>query len=188
MKSRLDPSEPPSPNRERGKASVPILGVALLIAAAGAVLLFSFAPPKRQGSDTEAATVSKSAEPRRPSQNFPVTMLSKSPSGGSNIAAAFLKSLNTNTPTGQLAARLLDESAPLKVRRAAASELARMASDEAFQALHATLFSTNSMVKASIAEFLGECPHQDAPALLSRLLDDDDEAVARGAVRGIGSH
>jgi HEAT repeat protein len=43
------------------------------------------------------------------------------------------------------------------------------------------------MVKAAIAESLGECAHQDAPALLSRLLDDDDEVVARGAIRGMGS-
>lgn len=185
MKSRLDQSEPPSPVQESGKASVPILGMALLVAAAGAILLFSFAPSKQRG--TEASTISRSPGPRKPSQDFPVTMLSKSPIGGSNTAAAFLRTLNTNTPTGQLAARLLNETVPLKLRRAAASELARMGSDEAFQALNAGLLSTNSMVKAAIAESLGECPHHEAPALLSRLLDDDDETVARGAVRGIGS-
>ena len=187
MKSRLDQSEPPSRSREDGKASVSILGMVLLVAAAGAVLFFSFAPSRKGGAESEASKVSTSPEPRKPAQDFPVTILSKSPVGGAVTAAAFLKALNTNTPTGKLALQLLNESTPLKLRRAAASGLARVGSAEAFQALNVGLLSTNSLVKASIAESLGECPHPEAPALLSRLLDDDNEAVARGAVRGLGS-
>ncbi len=114
-------------------------------------------------------------------------MLSRGPVGDPKALAAFLANLNTNTPAGQLAAELLNESFPLKLRRTAAFELAKLGSDEAFAALNAGLFSTNSMVKAAIAESLGECPHAQAAGLLKRLLDDEDETVARGAIRGMGS-
>ena len=189
MKSSLDKPRPSSKARESGKGSVPVWGVVLLIVAVGAVFFFSGSPSRKGDSETGSTASSTNLEPRKnsPSSPIPVTILSKSPAGGSNTAVAFLKTLKPNTPVGQLAAQLLDETAPLKLRRAAASGLARMGSDEAFQALNAGLLSTNSMAKASIAECLGECPHHDAPALLTRLLDDEDETVARGAIRGIGS-
>ena len=187
MKLRSDKPRPSSTARESGKGSVLVWGVALVIAAAGAVFFFARLPSQKWDSGTAPTVISTAREPGKSSNSFPVTILSKSPAGGLNTSAAFLRTLKTNTPAGQLASQLLDETAPLKLRRAAASELARMGSDEAFQALNAGLLSTNSMVKASIAECLGECSHQDVPALLTRLLDDDDEVVARGAVRGIGS-
>jgi HEAT repeat protein len=187
MKSRSDKPGSSSTARESGKGSVPVWGVVLLIAAAGAVFLFFRAPSRQGGSETNSSMLSTGREASKSSQSFHVTMLSKAPAGDPNALAAFQKTLSTNTLTGQLSAQLLDEAAPLKLRRSAAFGLARLGSDEALKALNVGLLSTNSMVKASIAECLGECPHQDAPALLSRLLDDDDEVVARGAVRGIGS-
>jgi HEAT repeat protein len=187
MKLRMDKSKPSSLGRDSGRGLVQFFGAMLLIAASAAVFFFYPVPSRKGGSGTDSPPMSTAREPRKSSQNFPVTMLSKIPPGGSNTLAAFLRSLNTNTPAGQLAAQLLNETAPFKLRRAAASSLAGLGSDEAFQALNAGLLSTNSMVKAAIAESLGECAHKDAPALLSGLLDDDDEAVARGAIRGIGS-
>jgi len=187
MKSRSDKSKPSFFVREGGKVSAPILITVLLIAAAGVVLLISLAPSRKGGTDAGSSTISKFQDPGKTPQKFPVTMLSKAPVGDPRAAAAFLNNLNTNTPAGQLAAQLLNETVPLKLRRSAAFELARLGSDEAFAALNAGLFSTNSMVKAAIAESLGECPHAQAVALLTRLLDDEDETVARGAIRGLGS-
>jgi len=87
-----------------------------------------------------------------------------------------------------LIARLRDGALPEKLRAAAATDLARTGTDEAMTALRGVLndASASSSLKAVIAEALGECPHLEARDLLLKLLESSDEAIARGAVRGLG--
>jgi HEAT repeat protein len=171
--------------RERGQGTVPIWLAVFLIAAVGAAFLIYLASARKTVSDKPGISA-KAANPEA-RQKFPITMLSRKATVDPKAAAELLKATDPATPTGKLIFQLLNESESLKVRRTAAFTLAKMGSDEAFKALNAGLSSTNSMTKAAIAESLGECPHLQAPALLAQLLNDDDETVARGAVRGVAA-
>jgi HEAT repeat protein len=94
-------------------------------------------------------------------------------------------------PSGQtgknlqlLAAELLDESRPLKVRRQAAWNLAKLRSPEAFAILRQSLATAPIQLKATIAEVLGNFDGAEPKALLRLLLNSDNEVVVRGAMRG----
>lgn len=90
-------------------------------------------------------------------------------------------------PQARLIYTLLDGAQPLKERRQAAVELARIGSDAAIAALKTALLDGPPYLKAMIAEGLGESPHPEAEAMLLSLLQDPDEVVARGAVQGLAS-
>jgi HEAT repeat protein len=83
-----------------------------------------------------------------------------------------------------LAAQLLDESRPLKFRRQAAWNLARLRSPEAFAILRQCLAAAPIQLKATIAEALGNFDTGESRELLRLLLKSNDDAVARGAMRG----
>jgi HEAT repeat protein len=93
----------------------------------------------------------------------------------------------TNSPHAQLIHQLLDASQPLKARRQAALQLARIGTDETMAALKTALLDGPSYLKAMIAEGLGESTHPEAEAVIRSLLQDPDEVVARGAIRGLGA-
>lgn len=84
-----------------------------------------------------------------------------------------------------LAAILLDPSKPLKVRRQAAWSLGKTGSTDAIAALRQALMAAPPSLKSTIAEALGHSRHPQARSLLLSLLQDDDETVVRGAVRGL---
>ena len=86
-----------------------------------------------------------------------------------------------------LIAQLLDKTAPLKLRRRAAWELARAGSDQAIAALKEALADGPPYLKAAIAEGLGYSPHPEAKKIIVALLNDKDEVAARGAVRGLAA-
>jgi HEAT repeat protein len=161
-----------------------LVGVTLAALAIGLFFLYRTPVPR---IISEEKTPAKSIESRKAPAPFRVTMLPRKRRMDANEAANLLKSIDRSSASGQLVLQLLDESLPLKTRRTAATALAKLGTDESFQALNAGLLSTNSMVKAAIAEALGESTHPDAAALLNELLNDEDEALARGAVRGIAA-
>ena len=83
-----------------------------------------------------------------------------------------------------LATELLDESRPLKSRRQAAWNLAKLRSPEAFAVLRQCLTNAPAQLKATIAETLGNFDSAEARDLLRLLLKSDNDAVVRGAMRG----
>jgi len=90
--------------------------------------------------------------------------------------------------TARLTSIMLDNSAPLQLRRQAAHALGKIGTDEAMAVLKSAL--TNSAppyVKASIAEGLGESPNPEARDLLHQLVNGKDQTIARGAERGLAA-
>jgi HEAT repeat protein len=79
---------------------------------------------------------------------------------------------------------LLDSTKPLKIRRQAAWNLAKLRSAEAFVALRQGLAGAPQHLKATIAELLGNFDTAESRQLLRELLNGSDETVARGAMRG----
>ena len=92
----------------------------------------------------------------------------------------------TNAVSG-LAAQLNDSNSAPKTRRQAARELARNGSDDSVAALSRALVQAPPYLKSAIAEALGGSPNPHARTLLLELVDSRDEAVARGAIRGLGT-
>ena len=84
---------------------------------------------------------------------------------------------------------LLDEAAPLQQRREAASALARSGSLTALGALDRVLKTpgTPASLRAAIAEALGQSGDPLARQIIGGLLSDPDEAVVRGAIRGLAA-
>lgn len=87
----------------------------------------------------------------------------------------------------RLAAILLDPSQPLQSRRQAAWSLGKIGSAEAIAALRQSLLTAPPQLKSTIAEALGHSGHPQAKILLHALLQDNDESVVRGAVRGLAT-
>src|ERR1044071_8057898 len=79
---------------------------------------------------------------------------------------------------------LLDSTKPLKIRRQAAWNLAKLRSAEAFAVLRQGLTSAPAHLKATIAELLGKFDTAESRQLLREMLKGTDEIVARGAMRG----
>jgi len=71
--------------------------------------------------------------------------------------------------------------------RAAARALARLGSENAMEALKSVLQDGTALLKAAVAEVLGECPSPDARPLLLALAHSADESTARGAMRGLAA-
>ncbi|HEX4264975.1 MAG TPA: HEAT repeat domain-containing protein [Verrucomicrobiae bacterium] len=92
----------------------------------------------------------------------------------------------TEPETERLISVMSDKSLALALRRQAARSLARIGSDEAMAALKAALAANNPpLLKAAIAEGLGESPNPAARDLLHELLGGKDETTARAAARGL---
>jgi HEAT repeat protein len=88
--------------------------------------------------------------------------------------------------TTKLITQLFDESLPLKIRSRAARELSDLGTDAALSALKSALSKNSpSYLKAAVAEGLGDSPNPNARVLLNDLINDKDEILARGAVRGM---
>jgi len=87
--------------------------------------------------------------------------------------------------TGQnWSAILLDPSQPMKLRREAASELAKLGTDEAIRDLKVALKDGEPRLRAIIADALGISPHPEAKLLLKELINDKDPLVAGAAING----
>lgn len=86
-----------------------------------------------------------------------------------------------------LAAELLDESRPLKLRRQAAWNLAKLRSPEAFAILRQCFANAPTQLRATIAETLGNFDGVESKAFLRLLLNSDNEVIVRGAIRGWGA-
>jgi HEAT repeat protein len=103
-------------------------------------------------------------------------------------ASVLIPGSNRSTPGEAnlqlLAAQLLDESRPLKLRRQAAWNLAKLRSPEAFAVLRQCLTTAPIQLKATIVEALGNFDTGESRELLRLLLKSNDDAVARGAMRG----
>jgi HEAT repeat protein len=85
----------------------------------------------------------------------------------------------------ELVFNLKDETLPWRVRRRLAVELARRGTDEAIGALKELAASASPELKAVIAEAFGYSKHPEAKPALMAMLRDQDEIVARGAMRGL---
>jgi HEAT repeat protein len=85
-----------------------------------------------------------------------------------------------------LVSEIFNQSLPLQIRRQAARSLAKLGTDEAMNALKLALTNDSpAYLKVAIAEGLGESPNPEARDLLHELANGKNEAVARGAVRGM---
>jgi HEAT repeat protein len=82
---------------------------------------------------------------------------------------------------------LQDESLPWAIRRRVAWELAKRGTDEAFAALADLAGKAKPPLKALIAEALGQCRHPGVEKALLAMLQDNDVAVAQGALRGLAA-
>jgi HEAT repeat protein len=79
-----------------------------------------------------------------------------------------------------------DPATDLELRIGAVRWIARDGSEEALEILEDLLEGdAPSALRAAIAESLGEAKGPEAHRLLGSLLEDEDEAVARGALRGL---
>ena len=79
-----------------------------------------------------------------------------------------------------------DPETPLELRVGAVRWIARDGGEEAFEILEDLLRGdAPASLQAAIAEALGESPRPEARPLLQTLLESEDEAVARGALRGL---
>lgn len=88
--------------------------------------------------------------------------------------------------TTHLIEQLFDASLSLKVRSQAAHALATLGTDAALAALKSALaYNSPAYLKAVIAKELGNDPNPAARALLNDLINDKNEIIARGAVRGM---
>ena len=87
----------------------------------------------------------------------------------------------------RLASELLDKSLPLKIRRQAAWNLAKLGSPQALELLRRALSDAPVQLRATIAEALGKFDSAEARTLLHRLLIGDNDTVARGAIRGLAA-
>ena len=90
-------------------------------------------------------------------------------------------------PAGNHYRVVVDPTASLTSRRKAARELARMDTDGAFIGLKKAIATAPAAVNAAIGEGLGENRHPEARHLLQQLLEHTDEAVVRGAIRGMAA-
>jgi HEAT repeat protein len=99
----------------------------------------------------------------------------------------FPSNASRNEPSA-LIATLLDSSQPLKLRRQAAWQLAKVGTSEALAALRQSLSNAPPQLRATIAEALGNCPDRQASAILKELLKDENEDVIRGAIRGLAAN
>jgi HEAT repeat protein len=84
----------------------------------------------------------------------------------------------------ELLARLADPNLDLRTRCQAGQTLARLGSASALAAVRQALVTGVPSLRAAIAEGLGESPLPEARQLLTTLVNDADESVAQGAVRG----
>jgi HEAT repeat protein len=103
------------------------------------------------------------------------------------ITRALLGSPKAGRSVAELRIALLDRTQPLEIRRSAAWQLAEIGSDEALAVLRLSLSSAPAELKATIAEALGGSHGQHVAAVLKELLEDDQELVARGAIRGLAA-
>lgn len=96
--------------------------------------------------------------------------------------------VSTEPETDRLTALLLDKNTPLQVRRQSARGLATIGTEQAIAALRSGL-SNNlpPLAKVAIAESLGPVSNPETTALLHELVNGKDEAVARGAARGLAT-
>lgn len=96
--------------------------------------------------------------------------------------------VSTEPETDRLTALLLDKNTPLQARRQSARGLASIGTEQAIAALRSGL-SNNlpPLAKVAIAESLGQVSNPETTALLHELVNGKDEAVARGAARGLAT-
>jgi HEAT repeat protein len=86
-----------------------------------------------------------------------------------------------------LSTELLDPSYPLLRRQKAAWSLAQLGSEEAIAMLLQGLQTGPPLLRVTIAEALGSSQNKKSQSVLRELLRDNDPAVARAAIRGIGA-
>lgn len=104
------------------------------------------------------------------------------------IKRAAQSPVSTEPETDRLTALLLDKNTPLQVRRQSARGLASIGTEQAIAALRSGL-SNNlpPLAKVAIAESLGQVSNAETTALLHELVNGKDEALARGAARGLAT-
>ena len=159
---------------------------ALVVAAAGAAIYFGRSRPAPPSTTEPVSHQAPRREPARAAdrnESTP-TALPQDP-----VSSVFGKLVRppADRSANELVAQLTDPAQPLPVRRKAARSLGRIGSDEAINALKRTVVEAPADLKAAIAEGLGESTHSDAVPMLHSLLEDRDEAAARGAIRGFAA-
>lgn len=95
------------------------------------------------------------------------------------------KYMKTGLTLKETIARFLDESRPMSERRVYAYRLAREATPEAIAALLKILGNATPADKAFMAELIGKTANPGAKAWLRPLLDDPQEKVVIGALKGL---
>jgi HEAT repeat protein len=136
-------------------------------------------PRRLSSSDSLRGTDNSSASPEM-RQALSTAVLSSVLPGKIRLEAG-------ENPLSSLMAYLLDPLQPLKIRRDAAWQIAKIGSDEALTVLRQALLNAPPLLKATIAEALGHSKNSQAGALIAALLRDSDEVVIRGAIRGLAA-
>lgn len=182
-------------NASSSKTVILVLALAGLIVAGVFLAVRQAKTPPIQTQGASASAQGESA-PAPGADNVPRNVAPahapKPPApAATTIAPALAAKATSHDPNAArveaFAAKLLNAALPLRERTAAARELAKIGSDQAFAALKQALGSGPPSLQAQIAEALGTSPHPDAQALLASLLQNPNEEVALGAVRGLGN-
>lgn len=95
--------------------------------------------------------------------------------------------MHADLKTTEVIARFLDSSVDLSQRRQYAYRLAREGSPEAIAALLKVLKDAPPGHKAFLAQLIGSSGNQAVKKVLLPLLDDENEQVVAGAIRGLGT-
>jgi HEAT repeat protein len=153
----------------QGKALIPVLVfVAVILVAAIAMLVLRTSPPQ---NGLKRGQVAAGAEEQREAKS----------SGGRDLSR---HKASADAASKNWSAILFDPAQPMKLRREAANELAKLGTDEAMRELKSALKDGEPKLRAFVADALGISPHPEARLLLKELVNDKDELVAAGAVNG----
>lgn len=181
--------------QNRGTITVRHAGavVMLLLTAAGLAIWFKVARPPVAADQRDRAgqtlvlpapdqSTAAAAATVTPARNWTSPDL---PVDGATALAAIQGLLHSPAESeSELLARLTDANVDLRTRCQAGRMLARLGSSSALAAVKQALITGAPSLRAAIAEGLGESPLPEARQLLLTLVNDPDERVAQGAVRG----
>jgi hypothetical protein len=190
-------TQPGNPNDSAGKGARPRVVIGILATTALAVVIAALVfKSKTPATGLEApvaapstANPGETASPGSPSFSIPAD------SGPSKVATSEGAPLAPRVATQAGAATLAsindlvkilkDASQPISQRKKAIKELAQLGSPEAIAALKDALTSGSNELRLAVAEGLGNCASAECTTTLLGLLNDQNEAMVKAAVRGL---
>lgn len=169
----------------------PMAAILLLVAGLCGMAVW-IGPIDRSDSETERQTTVSSQAINQKLESVPRRGMNTTGASDSQdlvVAADLITEiqdiLRSQSPSeAELIARLEDGNLDLRPRCEAGRALARLGSATAFAAVKQALDLGLPSLRAAIAEGLGSSPLAEARQLMTLLVDDADESVVRGAIRG----